>query len=396
MNQRDIQESKEGGEQGESKCHHQPCLIFPDDILRIIFSRLDLVDRIRMRMVCKDWRRLMSEIPYQLQGKSPWILSYDIRDMKYLYARPICKLTDPVSKKTYIIKISNEARKLFLDAISCASKFGWVLLSQRVPNHGSKRQSLCFWRFFVYCPFNNKFIKLPRWDGDSYTGATFSTDPTSPDCIFFIFEIKGGGSLKALISICRIGDKKWTKLKFHVPEEYNSDIHPWGNWEVAYENGLFYTVSVTGLVGVFDVKLQEWKLLTSSSQFRFARTCYVIVSQEELFMVRKFKIYYGFIWMMWRFDMVQKQWVEEEKCNWENQVLFLGCTSFSAEAVGELSTYANMIYFECDRPNYYSSLSSGEIDFDYRFFGRVISKTKCGKTWIQPPIFFWSLARTNC
>ncbi|KAF2300093.1 hypothetical protein GH714_008474 [Hevea brasiliensis] len=269
MDQRYIQESKEGGEQGESKLYHRPCSVFPDDILKLIFSRLDWVDRIHMRTVCKDWLRLMNEIPYQLQ-----------------------------------------------------------------------------------------------------------------DCIFFIFKIKEDRSMKALISICRIGDKKWKKLKFPVPGEFKNDIYPWQNWEVAYVNGGFYTVSATGLVGVFDVKLQEWKLLTSSSQFGNAHSCYAIVSQEQLFMVGNVQL--DSSWMVWRFDTVQKQWVEEEKCNWKNRVIFLGCTTFFAEAVGELSTHASI--YKCYIPNYSSSLSS-EFYFNHSLYGKVISKPIFGRTWVQPPMF---------
>ncbi|XP_021678710.2 F-box protein At1g49360-like [Hevea brasiliensis] len=377
MDQRYIQESKEGGEQGESKLYHRPCSVFPDDILRLIFSRLDWVDRIHKRTVCKDWIRLMNEIPYQLQGKLPWLLTYVTCEMEYL---SLCKLTDPVSRKTYSVKISNKPRKHFLYAISCASKFGWVLFSRRVPNHGCRRHSL--WWFSVYCPFNNKIIKLPRWYGDSHDGATFSIDPTSPDCIFFIFKIKEDRSMKALISICRIGDKKWRKLKFPVPGEFKNYIYPWQNWEVEYVNGGFYTVSATGLVGVFDVKLQEWKLLTSSSQFGNAPICYAIVSQEQLFMVGELQLDSG--WMVWRFDTVHKQWVEEEKCNWKNRVIFLGCTSFFAEAVGELSTHASI--YKCYIPNYSSSMSS-EFEFNHSLYGKVIPKPIFGRTWIQPPMF---------
>ncbi|KAF2300090.1 hypothetical protein GH714_008419 [Hevea brasiliensis] len=282
-----------------------------------------------MRTVCKDWRRLMNEIPYQLQGKLPWLLTYGTREMEYLSR---CKLTDPVSRKTYSVKVSNKRRKRFLYAISCASKFGWVLFSRRVPNHGCRRHSL--WWFSAYCPFNNKIIKLPRWYGDSHDGATFSIDPTSPDCIFFIFKIKEDRSMKALISICRIGDKKWRKLKFPVPGEFKNDIYPWQNWEVAYVNGGFYTVSATGLVGT---TIHGGNVQLDSS------------------------------WMVWRFDTVQKQWVEEEKCNWKNRVIFLGCTTFFAEAVGELSTHASI--YKCYIPNYSSSLSS-EFDFNHSLYGR--------------------------
>ncbi|GFY91970.1 hypothetical protein Acr_08g0003660 [Actinidia rufa] len=124
----------------------------------------------------------------------------------------------------------------------CASKYGWLLLQK------SKNG-------FVYNPFTREMLKLPKID-IAFNRITFSSVPTSPDCLFFAIESsKKSLRYKIKICICSLGAQKWTTKKFNGIGKVAEDV--------VYNNGTFYCVFSGGVLGAYNVALQDWNVLTS-------------------------------------------------------------------------------------------------------------------------------------
>ena len=179
----------------------------PREILWLIDQRLYLRDRVRFRFVCNNWR-----LP-PLFDKLPW-----------LFNRTICSLSDdPYRKLHYFTQKSKgsshtpEGRYQFL-AIASASRYGWILFHDKTTQALIKPKKLLIHNYsceyYVYNPRTNAVISLPRLNLPQHHGyyflhlATFSSDPTSLDCKFYVPTVSFMGT-HFFINTYSIKDTKW-------------------------------------------------------------------------------------------------------------------------------------------------------------------------------------------
>ncbi|XVF30702.1 hypothetical protein REPUB_Repub16aG0080900 [Reevesia pubescens] len=213
----------------------------PVDILNLITGRLPtIVDQIRFRFVCKNWHLAIVH-PYE--RNIPWILGhlwhFDFNNggaMAQLISFHIPSPNHQFHIKNNIVTQEQE----FCGAGICASKYGWLLLQQ---SH----------KAFFYSPFSRKAIKLPNMK-ISFNRATFSSSPTSPDCICFAIQ-SSKSSNKIGISICSPGDLQWCTIALDGFKKAVEDV--------VYSNGNFYCVFSGGVLGAFCVAAHDWSVLTA-------------------------------------------------------------------------------------------------------------------------------------
>ncbi|KAL6311682.1 hypothetical protein AAG906_007429 [Vitis piasezkii] len=160
--------------------------VLPQDLLRLIVERLSLVDLIRLRAVCKDW--LLAPI-HDLQPihNLPWIMNH-----WFTLTSRLCLLFEPFRRLPYVIedthvipgKMGLPPGSIELPAATvCASRSGWVLFT--------KGLEYCLFRRVVKDMAGNVRVTLYRKAPEHQTlfrdyAATFSSIPTSPDCVFFV------------------------------------------------------------------------------------------------------------------------------------------------------------------------------------------------------------------
>ncbi|KAJ4851195.1 hypothetical protein Tsubulata_024367, partial [Turnera subulata] len=80
--------------------------ILPDDALRLIFSKTSFVDHIRLKLVCKSWKKLLDGGDIRCASILPWIMFYRWQpvDGDEGLFEFLCKLYDPSHCKTYTLE----------------------------------------------------------------------------------------------------------------------------------------------------------------------------------------------------------------------------------------------------------------------------------------------------
>ncbi|TXG65511.1 hypothetical protein EZV62_006786 [Acer yangbiense] len=151
----------------------------PGNVLISIVERLCYVHQIYFLAVCKDWRSKIYGL-VRHSDNFPWILAASMEDTlsrKFVSNSNQCYLYDPIHKQKYTIE-----NQILDGAHIHASKFGWLLLSRNIWS--------TYFIFSFYSPFTNKIVELPALDMEISAGkiftnvmATFSTAPTSSDCV---------------------------------------------------------------------------------------------------------------------------------------------------------------------------------------------------------------------
>ncbi|KAL6311674.1 hypothetical protein AAG906_007402 [Vitis piasezkii] len=102
----------------------------------------------------------------------------------------MCSLSEPSRKLPYILT-DERAWNLLSNATVCASRFGWVLLAKRV----YELYNVTF--YHLYNPLTKEIISLPRFKWQRAQRhkylweklATFSSVPTSPECVFIVVHV---------------------------------------------------------------------------------------------------------------------------------------------------------------------------------------------------------------
>ncbi|XP_077219063.1 F-box protein At1g69090-like [Tasmannia lanceolata] len=158
----------------------------PIEIGALIAARLSLIEFHAFRSVCKQWQLASSlnssSLPHSLD---PWIL---------FYGHSNCFLYDPKSFKSYFMQIPE------LKGADCiASEEGWLLVHLEG-------------RLFFFNIFSRAKIDLPQIQGFKFSNhvATFSSPPTSKDCIVFVILNCVTPTTKTIeINMCRHGSKDW-------------------------------------------------------------------------------------------------------------------------------------------------------------------------------------------
>ncbi|WVZ05305.1 hypothetical protein V8G54_018651 [Vigna mungo] len=89
----------------------------------------------------------------------------------------------------------------------------------------------------------------------TYQIVAFSCAPTSPDCV--LFTVKHVSPTVVAISTCYPGATEWTTINHPNRLPFVSSI--WN--KLVFCNGLFYCLSLTGWLGVFDPVECIWSVL---------------------------------------------------------------------------------------------------------------------------------------
>ena len=337
--------------------------VLPQDILRLIVERLSLVDLIRLRAVCKDW--LLAPI-HDLQPihNLPWIMNHC-----FTLTSRLCLLFEPFRRLPYVIedthvipgKMGLPPGSIELPAATvCASRFGWVLftkgleycLFRRVVKDmaGNVRVTLYrkvgITRYFVHNVLTKKIITLPGLKAPEHQtlfrdfAATFSSIPTSPDCVFFVSHPSTSDQI--FISTHSIGDKSWKTHTFTCPNASSYSAE-----SVVYMEGSFYCFSERGLLASFNIATQEWRPLVSImwDMPLWPRERYFLEYGGRLrivFMENESE-YSGTECDIFRFDWLDRVWVKMESL--EGGVIFLGNPCFGVSAGEKTKMVANRVYY---------------------------------------------------
>ena len=152
--------------------------------------------------------------------------------------------------------------RLLSSAMPCASRCGFVLFSVKMRKIvNSTLHHVC--QYYVYNPFlkHDHNISLPTLElmpphgyhlGDI---ATFTSDPTSPDCLFVVPTKSHTEALEEyeyyFISTYSIGEKTW---KTHV----DFPVHA-----MAYMGGSVYCFYLVYGLSSFYIATQKWRLLSN-------------------------------------------------------------------------------------------------------------------------------------
>ncbi|TXG65847.1 hypothetical protein EZV62_007122 [Acer yangbiense] len=273
----------------------------PVEIINFIAERLYYTDQIRFRAVCK---RLRSSIYNHIKfaDKLPWIMGYS--ENKYIRSS-LFYLYEPSQKRRY--RLDNE---ILVGAELHASKFGWLLLSRKT------KSSTSLHSFFFYCPFTGEIIQLPELDMGDANRATFSTPPTSSNCVIFVISIHllylKDIDYKFCVSTCSPGDTTW-RSNLRLGETYGGLM-----FNAAYVNGVFYCAfHAYQMMGAYNHALQEWKVHPYPPVFK-RRTyyfLYLIESPDDRSVILLSKHKTGpaeYCVNVFRFDQSQMKWYRIE------------------------------------------------------------------------------------
>ncbi|TXG65509.1 hypothetical protein EZV62_006784 [Acer yangbiense] len=306
----------------------------PGNVVISIIERLCYVDQIYFRAVCKDWRSQIYGL-VRYSDNFPWIFAAvskeDAVSPKFVSISKQCYLYDPIYKQKYTIE-----NQILDGAQIHASKFGWLLLSRNIKST---------YLFSFYSPFTNKIIELPALHMEISTGkifwnamATFSTAPTSSDCVLCVVSIEPPKQdIQPLYfeefcvsTCCSGGGKTWNNVLLGT-NGYKYDA--WISL-IAHVNGVFYFIfnemdSIRAVLGAFKPGLQEWKAYPCP-RIRFCDMDCLIESEDDENLLM---LYYdnddNETWHVLQFNEAEKNWCELE--NLGNRMLFMSDTSTSLQ-----------------------------------------------------------------
>uniref|UniRef100_A0A0D9X8G3 F-box domain-containing protein n=1 Tax=Leersia perrieri TaxID=77586 RepID=A0A0D9X8G3_9ORYZ len=271
----------------------------PIELLELVASNLSLVDRIRFPAVCKSWSDVSNPIEHAKVW--PWLMYCSERDNK-------CKMLDPLHGKQYTLQV--ESFGIDDDRhILRSSKDGWVIV--------------VIW----------------------FCGVTFSSNPTSKDCVFFgILSNLTGDFLD--VNVWRFGENEWSEQSF----EYQMPFPVARNNPVLFR-GEFYCLGRKGNLGVFNPSSNNWRILDKpepihdeikafDDDHEGAEFCYLVELGGELISV--FQRNAEEPPHVFKLDEKKMAWFEIEEIG--DAVLFLDFrASFAVASVKD--GFGNRIYF---------------------------------------------------
>ncbi|XP_074323830.1 F-box/kelch-repeat protein At1g57790-like [Apium graveolens] len=226
------------------------------NILGDIMGRLCLTDQARLHVVCKNW--LAADPINTNKNGIPWYLSLDrlhstvSNSLEFRLYDPSTSSTTP--ELVWVHNISLTELGIPTPSyryVGACFKNNWLFCTI-----GSSR--CLFWmrrHFLLFSPYTRKVIRLPKLDfpGRSTFTRTFSTDPDSPNCVFFLIDAcsKGG---KIVVITCRKGDMEWTTRKFGRGHDF-VPCH----CDPIYFRGILYIVSPYGQLASYNIVDGEFK-----------------------------------------------------------------------------------------------------------------------------------------
>ncbi|OVA04480.1 Protein of unknown function DUF295 [Macleaya cordata] len=331
----------------------RPWGILNEDIVELIASNLHPVGYIYFRAVCKAnrsiipavYRRSSSTGIIKTRNLSPWLVFSIDSDTIYNFVDPMH------NNQKYLMNLS----ELLIGASIRFSKCGWLLMSKG-------RKTL-----FFYNPFTRATIQLPDLPkAYGFVGMSFSSLPTSSDCV--VFGIAHDPWYELSIFIIARGNDFWRSRIFlnNNLEKYMPCI----NNPVFYD-GAFYCLDYNGTLGVFSLEDDFiWKVLAKPREHFNAVYPRPLGKSVGIF----------------RLDFSKMVWVKVESLG--KLMLFISNTS-SLSAIALDSRMENKIYFPrlhgegilfySLETGWYHSLGSQHSAKDF-----YDTKELLNCTWIEP------------
>ncbi|XP_051149146.1 F-box/kelch-repeat protein At1g57790-like isoform X2 [Andrographis paniculata] len=202
------------------------------EVLELILSRLSLIDNIRASVVCKNW--LAAAVSVRKINKIPWPM--DIPERSWFFS-----FYDLTQGKTHWLTLPG-----LRPAAIYYVKYGWLL---------SFDHYTC--RLFFTNPYTRTEIECPKLEGN-WNKVAFSAPPTLPSCIVFTVDEVTPDSVA--IHTCHPGDKEWTTMVCENNRNFCCSLYN----RIVVCNGIFYSLSTTGWVGVYHTEQCSWKVLPIS------------------------------------------------------------------------------------------------------------------------------------
>ncbi|PIA51520.1 hypothetical protein AQUCO_01100401v1 [Aquilegia coerulea] len=295
----------------------------PTELFDSIMSHLFLDDWVRFRLTSKAWISINRPNSSVKQYKSefqpmPWLMSF-------LNKKGVCNFYNPLYSDTYTMTIPELAGAIVRDA-----KFGWLLMSQNSS-------------IFFYNPLTMEIIKVRDHRSYCFLNISFSSPPTSSDCIVFGYKISSSPKW-AKVSVYLKKRDWWFDHSFDCADEFMaSHCNP------VFSDGVFYSLSKDGKLGVFypsNGNNSGWEVLPRPAVVCFGKLIsntstrsFIIEYDGEIFSVAL-----GFMGTpvsVFKLDYSQMEWVRVESLG--DKVAFLSHTS-SMLVPAELKGVEDRIY----------------------------------------------------
>jgi hypothetical protein len=333
------------------------------ELLELFLSRLDVGDNIRASAVCKRWCSVATSV--RVVDQSPWLMYFPENSNCFDFY-------DPVQRKTYSVELPE------LDGCRVSyTKDGWLLLNQwRQPINN----------IFLFNPFTSDLITLPSLKG-KFQIAAFSCAPTSTDCVIVLIFGHLGSSVLT-INVCYHGAKEWTTVYRNNSSVFFSSIC---DDKLVFSNGLFYCLSHTGCLGVFDPIEYTWSVLVvpppkclveSSIAKNSAKESFMIEYKGNIFVIH---ICCGEDPIIFKLDLTLMEWKEVRTLD--------GVTLFASFLSSHSRSYVtgimrNSVYFPKVRL-YGKRCISFSLD-DHRYYPTkqcldLVEPDAFENLWIEPP-----------
>ncbi|XP_026450469.1 F-box/kelch-repeat protein At1g57790-like isoform X2 [Papaver somniferum] len=270
-----------------------------NDIVWFISSYLSPLDCLHFRAVCRNyqsvlpivnWRKFCYTRSLRTTVPSPWMVFPKDNESVYSFINP---MHNDENYLTSIPEVLKGSRIHY-------SKGGWLLMSKGE------------YTVFFYNPFTKAVIKLPDLPDDGtyrFRGISFSSLPTSSDCIVFVVS---NYTDSLCITFIKRGDKMWTSDIFEdvlvPPDTPTMDFVVSLNSPIFYE-GAFCCLDLNGTLGVFTLcNLIRWEAMISPPNCGFTYKSYLVELGGKLLSV--LLGHYGKWVRIFRLDMSELVWVE--------------------------------------------------------------------------------------
>lgn len=229
------------------------------NLLGKILEKLCLADQLRFHVVCKNW--LHARPVTTVKNPLLWYLSFD-RSLFELKLHDPSSYSDPASVQHIpLTQLGIPFPPSYENVRATLLDLNWLFIIIAIPK-------LFFWKskyILLFSPLTKKIIPLPKF-GYPCTFAHLtvlmsSTQPESPDCVFFLLDTTCKNSDKVIYIITyHNGDKEWTAKEFSTRL---TNFKPCPCWPV-YLDGILYIVSPFGQLASYDGELKFESLLVDA------------------------------------------------------------------------------------------------------------------------------------
>lgn len=340
--------------------HNEKSVVYnlPMELLELIISRLTLKQNLRASVVCKRW--LKAAMSVRVADKPPWLMFFST-------CGALVEFYDPLTRKSYWLELP-ELR----DCRVCYARDGWLLL------YGPQTQSI-----FFFSPYTRELIDLPSLELDNQIIA-FSAAPTSTSCT--VFTVKHVSPTLVAISTWQPGQCEWTTVNHQNRLPFVSSM--WN--KLVYCNRLFYCLSLTGWLGVYNPEDHSW-VIRAVPPPKCPASFFVKSWWKGKFMAE----HNGDLYVMYtspnvnpivyKLDQINKVWVEMKSL--EGVTIF--ASSLSSHARTDLlGTMRDSVYFA--KVRFYGKRCISYSLADCRYYPRKQShdwseQNPFESIWIEPP-----------